>query len=257
MRSKLWLSAKTRTARIGMSAAILLFLFCVCHTFCASAAQRTGMKADARPQKNAFFYGSGRNVERAGFTFWIPSYWDQEMPDFFYAETGLKSAFLMMSETDFPLEYLQFLHKPARILNDINEGMKPLSHTILDISSIRGIPVVCESVEGRIQAVGGTYPYQGYILVAFHIEKMQTAVMGVMVSDNTRYRYDNEFWRIVLSISRKEESVRSVPGFSEFWKDGTTAIGEFHHLAGAFRAADTPVRSCLWPVLLAYIRKNT
>ena len=256
MRSKLWLSARTRTARIRMSAAILLFLCCVCHPFCASAAQRTAAKADTRPQKDAFFYGSGRNVERAGFTFWVPSYWDQEGPDFFYAETGLKSAFLMMTESDFPLEYLQFLHKPARILDDINEGMNPLSHTVLDISTIRGIPVVCESVEGRIQALGETYPYQGYILIAFNIEKMQTAVTGLMVSDNTRYRYDNEFWRIVLSLSREEDSARSAPGFPGFLEDGRTALREFRHLAGTFRTADTPVRSCLWPVLQAYIRKN-
>ena len=250
------LSVKGCAVRFWISALILLSVCCTCLASEVSAVQQTASNKASRPQKDAFFKGSGRSVERAGFSFWVPSYWDQETSDFFSAETGLKSAFLRLSASDFPLEYLQFLHKPARILNDINEGLNPLSHTILNISSIRGVPVVCESVEGRIQVMGGMYHYQGYIVVAFHIEEMQTAVMGVMVSDNTRYRYDHEFWRIMLSLSRKEDSAGSARNFRRFREEAGTALREFRHLAGSFRTADGPVRARLWPVLQAYIREQ-
>ena len=165
---------------------------------------RAASQTDDRPERNGFRAEQNQAVSMGRFTFQLPSYWEEDTsrPGSYYAETGGKSAYLLMVESDFPLEHLQFLQKPVRILNEINEGMHPSAYSVIDLGSIQGVPVVCEAMEGFTpDPETGPLSYEGYLVIYYDLDQMVSVMLGCLYSDNTTFRYGRDFWRTALSVS--------------------------------------------------------
>ena len=175
---------------------------------------------DPRPQRNGFNQSTNLNVRAGDYIISVPSYWEYEQTgdkseDLFqrYAETNGKSAMIQINSktnTKNPITFEELNSEKESIINAFlksldNDSAKCTNSGLYESNNIKGI-YFDFTLTMRETGVQG-------ITVIFPSEKDKKLIFIVlMVSENTEYRYDEDFYKMLDSIKKSEDTAQtSVP----------------------------------------------
>ncbi len=191
---------------------------------------------DTRTERDAFYDNTTYKITVGGYEYTIPDYWiqDKNTTEFFraYAETKDKSAMLdIRSEYDdedpVGFEWLDEQYERDLTLQSWFVGMtiggatdcKVISEEIFETDDIKGV-LWAYSLKQR------EYTGTGKMLIFPSKENNSWVYVSLMVTDNTLYKYDNDFEKIISSI-KKTDNTNSLNETTAAEKDmGTMAVTE-------------------------------
>lgn len=174
---------------------------------------------DTRPQRNGFNESTNLNVQAGDYIISVPSYWEYEQTgdksdDLFerYAETNGKSAMLQINsitETEDPVAFEVLYADKENIINSFLKGVgnsaECTNSGIYESKDIKGIyfNFALTIQEIKVQGVSVVLPSE---------KDKKWVYFILMVSENTEYRYDEDFYKMLDFIKKSEDTaLPSVP----------------------------------------------